>query len=117
MCNKTQNVIEDLMDRVPELVPLFHEHLQDNDTLLPHVFMGDVSRFVLELCERPTAERLEILSRIVSYLEDAWKAGCDEERNLIDVSFLENVANEGSASAFLCTRLGPVLRSELVKWK
>ena len=39
--------VEELLRVVPELQPAYDAHLNDNTTLLPHVFMGDLTRFVI----------------------------------------------------------------------
>src|SRR5215211_1514048 len=44
--------ITQLVDDVPELQPLWAEHVADNGDPLPHVFFGDLSRFAVELAER-----------------------------------------------------------------
>jgi hypothetical protein len=36
-----------LLQVLPELKSTYEQHLADNDLLLPHVFMGDVTRFVI----------------------------------------------------------------------
>jgi hypothetical protein len=49
--------IKELLRTVPELQPAYAEHLNDNDTLLPHVFMGDVTRFVIAEASKPSESK------------------------------------------------------------
>ncbi len=38
----------ELVAQIPELEPLYSEHMQDNfGEMLPHVLMGDVTRFAV----------------------------------------------------------------------
>ena len=43
---KYEQFIEYVLAKVPQLRAVHSEHLKDNDELLPHVFMGDVTRFL-----------------------------------------------------------------------
>jgi hypothetical protein len=65
---------------------LMAEHLGDYDELLPHVFMGEVTRYVLS--DGPQR------SHIVSRLETALCEGAPKLRELVAVSFVENIETE-----------------------
>lgn len=39
-------LVGELVSRVPELLPVLQAHLDDYDGLLPHLFMGDVTRWI-----------------------------------------------------------------------
>jgi hypothetical protein len=45
----TERFVEDLLIAVPELQAVYKVHMDDNGTLLPHVFMGDDTRFALQI--------------------------------------------------------------------
>jgi hypothetical protein len=47
-----EDFIEEMLRKVPELRPYYQEHLVDYDELLPHDFMGDVTRYVMKLARR-----------------------------------------------------------------
>jgi len=48
--NYNVRFVQDLVFAIPELKPLLANHLADNDELLPHVFIGDLTRFVVTTC-------------------------------------------------------------------
>ena len=48
------NVVAELVTQVPELAPRLAEHQQDYDEILPHVFFGDVVRYVEAHCDELT---------------------------------------------------------------
>ena len=95
--NETHNFVNDLVAKVPELKQLYAEHLEDNDGLLPHVFMGDLTRFVISAIANP--EELgfsrqvasDILVRILEMLEAGMRSESEDVQELVAVSFLENL--------------------------
>ena len=44
--------METLVQDIPELKPVYDEHIDDNDELLTHVFMADIVRFVEQLYDK-----------------------------------------------------------------
>lgn len=101
-----------LVHRVPELSPLLQEHLDDYDGLLPHVFMGDVTRWVVE---RFRADPSDInLSEVLAFVE-SWLQGAedDEAKELILASFVENLPGRKEDGGGVRDALGPGLRGQL----
>ena len=74
---------------------VYDKHIEDYDELLPHVFFGDLTRYVVELykatldCSQDKSKWDE-LDTILSYLEDGISGNDEEIQELIAVSFLEN---------------------------
>src|SRR5687767_6505879 len=87
--------IEELLRRAPQLKPSYDQHVRDNDTLLPHVFMGDVARFVIAEVENPQS-RASVRS-LLDCFESGLTTGSDEIKELIVISFVENLIGETSA--------------------
>jgi hypothetical protein len=112
--------------RFPALRPLYDEHSRDNyDEILPHVFFGDVTRFVVEALDSGSVEAASI-KELLDFLGDAYVRADATNfhegiRNLIAVSFLEYLMfpqNGGEVSAR--ELLGPTLKntlSEMQAWK
>ena len=84
--------IENLIRVLPQLKPIYDEHLADNDTLLPHVLMGDLTRFVIVEVEKH--KRREVLEPILGCLEEGLENGAEEVKELIAASFVENLMGE-----------------------
>lgn len=113
-----REAIQILLDRVGELRPIHDEHLADNVELLPHVFMGDVTRFVVSLHKKllmdPGSEHGEkILSTTLELLERALREGDDDLQELIVVSFLENLEQSDEDYESLKRLLGKELSRHL----
>ena len=109
-----------LIDRLTELSPglseVLREHLADMDgELLPHLFFGDLTRYVVALCGRAesSADAARELDAILGFLEERMARGTEPEDNLISVSFLENLPYPWEAGAGLRYRLGPTLTKQL----
>jgi hypothetical protein len=103
--------IEELLRRVPDLSPIYEEHLADNDGLLPHVFMGDVTRFAIASAdERP---RQSSVSTLFGYLEEGLRSGSGEVKELIRASFVENLIGETAALMVLKPLMGQELKTEV----
>jgi len=78
-----------LAGRHPAIEDLRREHVAYYDELLPHVFFGDVTRYVADLAR--SAGHDEVLNDLLNDLDSA--LGADQEddvANLIWVSFVEN---------------------------
>lgn len=96
-----------LVWRFPELMPEFGEHLSDNEgEVLPHVFMAQVERWA----EQFVSERRPLVERLLEELEKGYERGGEPVRNLIDVSFVENLAYPDQPNAELRALLPPRLK-------
>jgi hypothetical protein len=82
-------VVPLLLERVPELRANYDEHVADNGELLPHVFFGDVSRFVVA---RAAEGDDSAVGRCLAFLEEALDNGDELAQELVVVSFVENIA-------------------------
>ena len=113
-------LVERLAGRFPALEPLLREHRADNfGDVLPHVFFGDLTRFVVghyrlvrESGDFEGPEGAE-LRALLDELEHAFASGDDEVCELITVSFLENLPRLGEENEGVRGQLGPTLTSEL----
>lgn len=75
-----------LVEQVPETKHILDEHVNDNDDLLPHVFFGDLTRYVMA---NGLGRR-----KIVELLEQNFRRHDTEVEELIAVSFVENLETE-----------------------
>jgi hypothetical protein len=108
--NTNASLIEGMLRRVPQLKALYDEHMTDHDALLPHVFMGDVTRFAIAEAERPGSQAS--VTALLEHLEDGLKFGRDEVKELIVVSFVENLTGETAAVKALEPLMGQSLKAE-----
>ena len=108
--------VHGLVAAVPPLQAVLAQHLADYEELLPHVFMGDVSRFMIgqynEHLEGSSGS-LAVLEQLFSALERGASEGAERVQEMITVSFLENVAEEMTLFPDLQSFLGPTLKHEL----
>ena len=110
MSEKTTAFVKELVARFPGLASLLDAHRQNNaDEILPHVFFGDVTRYVVVLADKSAGSELR---DIITYLEEAFAGRVGEISNLISVSFLENLPREGERAARIRALLGPLLSAE-----
>ena len=82
----TINFIKHLVASNPVLEPILAEHIEDNDIILPHVFFGDLVRYL----KNPESKYKDKMQLLRSIGEDA-KSASKEVRELLSVSFLENL--------------------------
>ncbi|WP_298866274.1 hypothetical protein [uncultured Gimesia sp.] len=85
MTTTTTEFCESLVSNYPELKELLAEHISDYDELLPNVFLGEITRYVL----KDGKGRCQI----VEYLNKSLSSGEPDVKNLIAVSFVENLEN------------------------
>lgn len=96
--------------RFPGLMMLLQEHLDDYEELLPHVFLGDVTRWVAARALPPRDPEVE---QLLAFIEARFAQGGEHEREMISVSFLENLPRPGEPGAELRNQLGPNLLRQL----
>ena len=95
-------------DATGELKAVYDEHIEDNRSLLPHVLMGDVTRFVGgEGRSAPTPESTRAL---LDCLEEGLLCGGKDIKELILASFAENLIGEATTLRELRPLMGPTLR-------
>jgi hypothetical protein len=108
--------IAKLVTQVPSLRRLHDEHVADNDELLPHVFMGDVTRFV-ESAVAAGPHRIQMVREILAVLEQAAASAEPSVLELVSVSFLENLDRSAEGYEQLRSMMGPALREELALYE
>jgi hypothetical protein len=115
MSKQTVSFVSSMVARFPSLYRLLEDHIRDNaGEVLPHVFFGEVTRYVLSLLVAARGEpRRELIGDVLSYLEEAYAAGDEELRELISVSFLENLPGPGESGAEVREMVGQNLRRQL----
>lgn len=92
----------ELVAHAPDLRAVYEEHLKDCGELLPHVFMGEVTRFLLE----NSRDRPDRVERVLAYFECALMTGVEDAEELLVVSFAENLLGEQEALARMGSRFG-----------
>lgn len=102
--NDLQQFCEQLARRFDDLAPFLQEHVADNDEILPHVFMGDVTRYALS----GGAQRREL----VRHLNERMRKGEKDVQNLIAISFVANLENGEQLERALQDVQGDALREE-----
>ena len=76
----------------PSLKPVLDEHLTDFDEMLPHLYFGDVSRWVSAEIAKPSPS--PEVDALLKLLESSYPQAPDDVQNLIDVSFVEMVEDD-----------------------
>jgi hypothetical protein len=104
----TKAFCESLSRRFPEVAPLLAQHIADYDQILPHVFMGDVTRYILSAA-------VESRKAIVMELERHFEDDSEEIQDLIAVSFVENLEDETHLKEALSGIHADALREEWVR--
>lgn len=105
-------LVRDLAAVSPSLEQALTEHLADNGgEVLPHLFMGDVTRTLVRL--DMDGDREDVVTRALELLEDRYAEGVEEVQELVAVSFLENLPGRAEPGADLRGRLGPELTAQL----
>lgn len=114
----TIDFVQNLPNRFPRLISLLAEHIKDFDEILPHVFFGSLTRYIvarflaIQRGQGTDEDRRELLD-MLEYLEDAYNEGDDDIENLISVSFLEHLPRPEEEGGELRNMLGPTLTRQL----
>lgn len=113
-----EGFIHDLVDRFPDLQPVLAEHVEDNfGEVLPHVFLAEVMRCVVELDQPNGGSRAEpdVAGAILKHLEARFDTGDSDLDALISTGFLEVLPRPGEPGETLRGRLGPKLAAEAAR--
>lgn len=108
-----------LVESISALRPVLAEHRSDNDgEVLSHLFMGDVSRWYLA---RYRGRDVGAVAELSKFLDIEFVSGSSYVRNLLAVSFIENLpwGQEDEALGVRST-LGPALQArqqEMWGWR
>ena len=97
--------------RFPTFMPMLQEHLDDYDGLLPHVLMGEITRWVVQRFLIDSSD--PTLRQVLDFIEKAFEGADARNRELIIASFLENMPRVGQNGAGVRLLLGPALRDQL----
>lgn len=114
----TEDFMAHLLREVPALSEKYREHEAAYDQILPHVLMGDLARLALELsgrAELATEHTKSTLTQLLGALDSGMRSTSAPVKELIAVSFLENVTEDDSNYRNLATRLGPALAHEMTR--
>jgi hypothetical protein len=102
---QTERFVRSVVVAVPSLQPILDEHMSFYDELLPHVLMGDITRWA----EYHAADSLPLVRHLLEEFEKSYASGEDDVRELLTVSFLENLSDDTP----IVRLLGPGLRNAL----
>lgn len=107
----TEQFARKILAIVPELHETYKAHIDNNDELLPHVFLGDITRFILHASKM--IDQRDAITRLLKVLEDGLLSDQDEIVELVTVSFIENLCGEDEAIAFMHPQLGDTTKRAL----
>jgi hypothetical protein len=101
-----------LVKQVPELLSLYDEHIRDNKEILPHVYFGDVTRYVVQQIRSGQTGPATPVERILNYLEECIASGDEDVKELVVASFIENLMGEDDVVTCIKGQIGPYLKKE-----
>ena len=104
MYEQSKAFCEHLGRMFPDLALVLKEHKADNDEILPHLFMADVTRYILS--DGPNRKPL------VSYLDKSLRGEREETQNVIAVSFVEHLESDQELERALRGVTAEALREE-----
>lgn len=114
--NTIERFLVGLLDTNKVLTILYEDHLQENDELLPHVFFGDVTRYIMQLAVSSTSDHRENASellRILRFFESSYRESDEKIKNILFVSFLENLEQSDPSYSIIKAQLGDEMKRKL----
>ena len=109
--------VQRLVEQIPAIKLIYDEHLDYFGELLPHVFFGELTRWLLSLFSSvPRSQNVETqLWAVLNYLEQSFIMEGEEIKELIAVSILENLPRPGEQNSGIIELLGPELVAEYAR--
>jgi hypothetical protein len=96
----------------PDLMPLLRSHLDEYEGLLPHLFMGDLTRWAVQRYHSDPSD--QTLSDVLDFIESAFANAVGVNRELVSTSFLENLPRSGEEDFEMRSLLGKALLVQLM---
>lgn len=89
---------EKLVKDVPEFLEILKEHKKENGRILPHVLLGDFTRFVIENYRKSKTDPRsgEVVKKSLDFIEELLQSADPRLKELVQASFLENLDQAGS---------------------
>ena len=118
-----RTVFDELVQEVPEFKSVFDEHKDYYEELLPHVLMGDFTRFVIDGYrkgaggEAGSEHHMEATRKSLEVMERAMSSSDPDLQELVSVSFLENLDQSDAEYEGIKALLGPNLRRQLAEYE
>lgn len=103
--------IPHLIKSVPELIPLYDEHINEYDEMLEHVFLGEVTRFIESSYK--SKNKSYVLNRIFELFDSVFNSEDEKLVELISVSFLENLTKDDEDYRNIKNMLSRSMQNEL----
>src|SRR5688572_1716924 len=95
--------VNELIKHVPELQPALRRHIDEYDEILPSLFIGtDVTELAIQHERSP-----DVLRRLFDTIEEGLSSGDRMVRNLIEVSFFEELRPDFWTLAAMKRFMGP----------
>jgi hypothetical protein len=114
MTASTHALVDRLVNAHPELQRLRREHLDAFGEIFPHVFFGALTAWLVDAYRAdPSAGPQATWRRILADLEGEYETEDTDVKELLAVSFLENLPYPNQDGAGITEHLGPRLRAEL----
>lgn len=105
--------INELLKIDDDVLELYKEHLNDFDTLIPHVFMGELTRYIVKNIE--STNKKEVILKILKQIDIGLNNGNNELKSLIYASFIENLLGIDLELNYLKDLMPSLLRNEVDK--
>ncbi len=116
MTASTRALVDRLVDTSPALRPLRQQHLDAFGELSPHMFFGELTAWLVNAyLADPDAGPTATWRRILADLERAYETGDTDVKELLYVSFLENLPYPDEDGAGIAEHLGPGLAADLAE--
>jgi hypothetical protein len=110
-----------LLAELPGFKEIYDAHLRDYDTILPHVLVGDLTRYVIrayrQMSTDASGQARRVVDRALALLEQAMQSTDAQLQELVSVSFLENLPQADEDYDAIKALLGPHLEKELAHYE
>ena len=110
-----------LLAELPGFKRIYDEHLQAYDEVLPHVLVGDLTRYVIasyrQMSTDTTGKARQVVDRALALLEQSTQSSDSRLQELVSVSFLENLQQADEDYDGIKALLGPHLEKELAHYE
>ena len=103
-----------LLESIPEIGPLYQQHIDEQDELLAYIFLAEVARHLSASIDDKDKKGNELVCKTVNFIErELAESKSEHVKTLIALSFVDAVFKERILESFILKMNVPAISREL----
>lgn len=110
----TNEFIDSLKNINQDIKNIYNDHISDYDEILEHLLLADITRYLISNIDKSNNQTCIDL---IGFINTAYSKGDDGLKELVSLSFLENLPQSDKSYSLIKEMLSNELKKELVLYE